>query len=304
MSQKRKRSSEDKSVDESEPSASDVNTDGRKKLFTNTDREPNQLMTNTEGGGSTQESTEHEDEESLSLKQVKTGQNKYTSFAYITNTRSLRVAMKGIESLVRNKQMLAVDCEGVELSRFGSLTILSIGTRDTVYLIDVKEIGESVFDDGLRRILEDTNTEKLMFDCREDADALLHNHKVKLAGVLDIQLLEVKPMIRFYGYTKIKSLKHCLELYTVNDPTLFNIKVNGRSNMDAKGEIWGRRPLKEELLEYAVVDVVALFTLYDKLKNNMPHQRWQEVSQRYCDKDRSRYRSHRDGSNRLPSGIF
>jgi exonuclease 3'-5' domain-containing protein 1 len=88
-----------------------------------------------------------------------------------------------------------------------------------VYLIDVLKIGSTAYDGGLRSILEDRSIQKLMFDCREDADALKHLYNVRLDGVLDVQLLEVMSRIIHRGYTKIRSLKHCLELF-VSDKTV------------------------------------------------------------------------------------
>jgi hypothetical protein len=48
---------------------------------------------------------------------------------------------------------------------------------------------------------------------------------VRLDGVLDVQLLEVMDRIRNRGYTTIRSLKHCLELF-VSDKTMLEVKLN------------------------------------------------------------------------------
>ena len=86
---------------------------------------------------------------------------------------------------------LAVDCEGVSLSRKGALTIITVATEEKAYIFDVLKLGRAVFSSGLGEILEDKSREKLMFDCREDSDALWHQFNVKLTGVLDLQLLEI-----------------------------------------------------------------------------------------------------------------
>ncbi|CAC5377444.1 EXD1 [Mytilus coruscus] len=153
--------------------------------------------------------------------------------------------------------MIAVDCEGVKLSRFGSITMINIGTHDLVYLIDILKIVNSVFDNGLRTILEDSGIEKLMFDCREDADALFHLYKTKLDGVLDLQILEVNNRAHEYrnGYTKPRSFKHCLELY-VKDLSLLNIKLQGQARMKILSAIWEKRPLDVNMLKYASVDIL------------------------------------------------
>ncbi|XP_063396016.1 piRNA biogenesis protein EXD1-like [Mytilus trossulus] len=236
---------------------------------------------------------------------INIGRNETSTYKYVDTKEKFIEVMKELQEKIENKQMIAVDCEGVDLSRFGSVTLVNIGTRDLVYLIDILKIGNSVFDDGLRSILEDSGIEKLMFDCREDADALLHIHKVKLNGVLDVQILEVNNRIHVYrnGYTKIRSLKHCLELF-VTDNTLVNIKLQGRSSMNISSNVWKKRPLDENMLKYASVDILGLFKLYDALRTRMSHSVWKAASSRYCDTTRSKNRTYRDGSGILPKGII
>ena len=53
------------------------------------------------------------------------------------------------------------------------------------------KLGQVIFSSELGEILEDKSRKKLMFDCRQDSDALWHQFEVKLSEVLDLQLLEV-----------------------------------------------------------------------------------------------------------------
>ena len=55
-----------------------------------------------------------------------------------------------------SNNILAVDCEGVSLSKKGELTILSVATREKAYLFDVSKIGKAIFSGGLKEILEDS----------------------------------------------------------------------------------------------------------------------------------------------------
>ena len=145
----------------------------------------------------------------------------------------------------------------------------------------------------------------LMFDCREDADALKHLYNVRLDGVLDVQLLEVMDRIRYRGYTKIRSRMHCLELF-VSDITMLEVKLKGKSSMSQDNKLWEKRPLSEEILKYAIIDIRAIFKLYDALYYSVVDKaRWIAASEWYCDKQRSRInRKYRDGDGFLPPGIF
>ena len=111
-----------------------------------------------------------------------------------------------------SSDVLAVDLEGVSMSRVGPVTLLQVAARDRVFLFDAQALGtaelferavsvdETDENDGpkartakktLRGVLEDGQITKLMFDCRVDSDALFHQHGVALRGVFDVQLADV-----------------------------------------------------------------------------------------------------------------
>jgi len=114
-----------------------------------------------------------------------------------------------------SSDVLAVDLEGVSMSRVGPVTLLQVAARDRVFLFDAQALGTAeLFEravrpesdeedepssDGdagarkktLRCVLEDPRVTKLMFDCRVDSDALFHQHGVALRGVFDVQLADV-----------------------------------------------------------------------------------------------------------------
>jgi len=248
--------------------------------------------------------TSESERETIQNKIISTGLKETSHYGYIDTEGKFNIAIEEIRQAIQKGETIAVDCEGVELSRFGSVTLVNIAVRGQVYLIDVLKIGNTAYDGGLRSILEDRSIQKLMFDCREDADALKHLHNVRLDGVLDVQLLEVMNRINCRGYTTIRSLKHCIELF-LSDRTMLEVKLKGRSSMSQDNKLWEKRPLSEDILKYASIDVLALFKLYDALCNRVVDKtRWIAASERYCDKKRPRNRCYRDGDGLLPPGIF
>ena len=179
---------------------------------------------------------------------------------------------------------LAIDCEGVKLSRDGKLTLLTVATPTKVFLYDVLKLGQSVFENGLKEILEDASVEKLMFDCRNDSDALYHLYNVNLAGVLDVQLLEVvsrkeqpAPFVRHNqrlrhltsqpakGAEILKGYLKCLDLY-VNDPSVTDMKRKGSNLLNLSSGLWEKRPLTEDMINYACVDAIAMFKMFASFK--------------------------------------
>lgn len=86
-------------------------------------------------------------------------------------------------------EVIAVDCEGVNLSREGELCLVQIGTESKVYLVDVLEHGRALFEEGgLRALLESTKVRKVLHDCRGDSDAMYHQYGVALQNVFDTQI--------------------------------------------------------------------------------------------------------------------
>ena len=116
-------------------------------------------------------------------------------------------------------EVIAVDCEGVNLSREGELCLVQIGTESKVYLVDVLEHGRALFEEGgLRALLESAKVRKVLHDCRYgrrppppgptgasvnsqrlamccvlrecrgDSDAMYHQYGVALQNVFDTQI--------------------------------------------------------------------------------------------------------------------
>jgi hypothetical protein len=69
----------------------------------------------------------------------------------------------------------------------GSTTVLS----QPAYVVDVLALGSrEAFRSGLGKLLESRDVLKVTLDCRTDSDALAHQFEVRLANVLDLQVLE------------------------------------------------------------------------------------------------------------------
>ncbi|KAK3736420.1 hypothetical protein QZH41_004031 [Actinostola sp. cb2023] len=208
--------------------------------------------------------------------------------------------MYELKSLEPNS-LLAVDCEGVKLSRKGELTIVTVATEEKAYIFDVIKLKQAAFDGGLREILQDKSREKLMFDCRQDSDGLWHQFRVKLAGVLDLQLLEVmyrrensaspgmsamhrRRSQRVDEVESIYGFRRCIELY-IKDDDVLKIKDEVKEMLKINEEVWKLRPLADNLLGYCAIDTLELFKLYKKLKsaNDEELPRLRVASERYVD---------------------
>ena len=238
-----------------------------------------------------------------------------TNYDYrlVDSDTGLQDAISDIKQKIAERiALLSVDCEGNSLSREGALTIITVATEEKVYIFDVQKLGQATFSSGLGEILEGESHKKLMFDCRQDSDALWHQFKVKLSGVLDLQLLEViyrrenpsasttktpqsssknkrggrrnRRSQRTDEVEKIYGFRRCLELY-LQDENLVKIKDKGKELLEEDDELWTKRPLTDELIQYCVVDTMAMFRLYNEMKdvNGGEQARLRVASDKYVD---------------------
>lgn len=120
---------------------------------------------------------------------------------------------------------LYIDLEGHSLSRIGSLDIISISSHPDgrLYLIDVYALQHAAFSTPsasspattLKSMLEDTSLPKYFWDVRNDADALFSLYAIDLAGVTDLQLLELaaRPPHPKKGNLKlyVRALASCIQ---------------------------------------------------------------------------------------------
>ena len=150
---------------------------------------------------------------------------------------------------------VAFDCEGVNLSRLGSVEIVSICfSAKQVYLVDFgKEKCPKVVA-AVKKLFECSKVTKIIHDCRMDCDALYHNHGIKLNNVHDTSAYH-----DFIGYGQNKNL---------NDTLSYNgIRVNAdrdKSVYKSNPNFWATRPLTKKMIDWASSDVDKLFQLAEK----------------------------------------
>ena len=106
---------------------------------------------------------------------------------------SLKKCSEAMGALIDRAEPVAVDFEGIALSREGRLCLAQVVSADDsepVYLVDVVALGADAFGVGrLGELLSSETLVKLVFDCRSDREALRHQFGVALNQVYDIQVV-------------------------------------------------------------------------------------------------------------------
>ncbi|PWY96532.1 ribonuclease H-like protein [Aspergillus sclerotioniger CBS 115572] len=184
---------------------------------------------------------------------------------------------------------LYIDLEGVNLSRHGSISILQIYVRylNETYLIDIYTLQEVAFSqkgtngNTMRDILESSTIPKVFFDVRNDADALYHHFGVTLAGVQDLQLMELAA--HDHRRPIVNGLKRCLEkdirMSFAERRTCQEVKERGRRlfapEIGGSYEVFNIRPLNKDIQRYCAQDVRYLPRLWDVYNKGLT-QEWSE----------------------------
>ncbi|KAJ9139510.1 3-5 exonuclease [Coniochaeta hoffmannii] len=206
---------------------------------------------------------------------------------FITSVQDLPVFL----SSITQSSTLYLDLEGKNLSRNGTLSIITVLVQPagTTNLIDIQTLGDTAFATAttggktLKSILEDPLLPKYVWDVRNDADALWAHHRVKLAGVTDVQLLENgsrpgdKTYLRGLGTCVEKDLK--LNFMEVHRWVKTKKEVQALMGED----IFSRRPLDVRTMQYCANDVLhlpALRELYAGRINSVWMQKAMEESGR------------------------
>lgn len=196
---------------------------------------------------------------------------------------------------VTPKPALYLDLEGINLSRYGSISLISlyIHPMKSAYLIDVHGLGTKAFttpssthpSETLKSILESRTIKKVFFDVRNDSDALFAQFNIALDGIVDIQLMELAARSGWKRY--VMGLGKCITKYVplTEDEKLEcdNIKKKGRNlfapEYGGNYEVFNARPLQEEIINYCLQDIVFLPVLWETFIVRLKGSRWLDMVQ-------------------------
>lgn len=116
-------------------------------------------------------------------------------FTVVDCATALSDMINVLVSLPTEPPSLYVDLEGINLLRQGTISILQfyVLPKDHTYLVDIYRLKESAFsttrknsESCLKAILEAENILKVLFNLRNDLDALFYHFKINLLGVDDL----------------------------------------------------------------------------------------------------------------------
>jgi exonuclease 3'-5' domain-containing protein 1 len=196
----------------------------------------------------------------------------------IDTTTALASLIPTLNNLPSSPPSLYLDLEGKDLGRTGTISIIQLYVlpHQHTYLIDVYVLGAAAFNtrstitcqlDTFKKILESPSIPKCLFDVRGDADALYNLYGVNLKGVQDLQLMEFATRVGRKSY--VNGLARCVEFDAGlgrTEKAEFTRKKESGNRLFRTGNytVFEERPMRKEILEYCVQDVVHLPALWRK----------------------------------------
>ena len=160
---------------------------------------------------------------------------------------------------------LGLSGEGRLLGREGSLAWLALSTPEEVFLFDVISLGRDAFKYGLKTIIEDRKSLKVVHDSRFLADCLHHQYEVKIGRVYDTMIGDHVFCNQFCsgGFlpANFRSLPLLLRDYLgIEDFHIFYPRVR-RTHLDQDSAVWEQRPSSDYLLLGAARNCLYLLPL-------------------------------------------
>ncbi|CAD6571767.1 MAG: hypothetical protein ASARMPRED_004782 [Alectoria sarmentosa] len=135
---------------------------------------------------------------------------------------------------------------------------------------------------SLKSILEDSEIAKVFFDVRKDSDALYGQFNITLAGVIDLQLMELSTRVKMHGgyADHVTSYARCLshdaglqgkDLIHINEvkqrgKELFAPELGGSYN------VFTHTPLGKETIDYCVADVKYMPKMFQRYNRLLDHK--------------------------------
>ncbi|KXH25373.1 3'-5' exonuclease [Colletotrichum salicis] len=204
---------------------------------------------------------------------------------------SLSKMVDSLEELPNDPPSLYIDLEGVNLSRYGTISILQLHVLPSkeTYLLDVHTLKDRCFSEtnrnghSFRDILESDAIPKVFFDVRNDSDALYHHFQIKLSGIQDLQLMELAT--RTFSRKVVNGLSRCIErdaLLSYEERLAWKMVKDKGVRLFAPEhggsyQVFNERPLSSDMVNYCVQDVKFLPLLWTRYKSKLTSTWWQKV---------------------------
>ena len=200
-----------------------------------------------------------------------------TVLSQISIITSLKDGEALINHLISNQLPVVIDIEGINLNSNGQITLVQMAVFENesfpklsclnkgsnyglpkIYLFDVLYNVE-LMNRPLRQLFESASIVKIFHDCRNSSACLSSQFSIELRNVFDIQVahavLDQQNQIKPVYKPRFMSMNALCDKYTNIDYENLINKKSIKRNFKRDNQYWGHRPLTDEMLFYASLDI-------------------------------------------------
>ncbi|KAF3324571.1 Exonuclease 3'-5' domain-containing protein 1 [Carex littledalei] len=208
---------------------------------------------------------------------ITSGGNNFTAVPIHIVTQQSQLPVEFLKPSPENQLVIGLDCEGVDLSRYGTLCIMQLAFSDAIYIVDAIEGGAAVME-ACKPALESNYVTK----------ALYFQFGIKLNNVMDTQVA-YSIIEEQEGQIKRVEDDYMSFVAVLADPRYCGVsyheKEQVRDLLRQDPSFWIRRPLSEIMIKSATDDVKFLLSIYQKMVHKLSNQSLSRVFVRgalYC----------------------
>jgi len=201
----------------------------------------------------------------------------------VDTAAALSKMLDGLDGVPTQPPLFYFDLEGESLSRHGSISIpqLHVLPSKSTYLVDVHTLQHTAFSTcgkngrTLKEVLKCDGIPKVFFNVRNDSDVLYSYFNISLAGVQDLQLMELAT--RTISKRCVNGLSRCIErdvhLPAQELAAWKGVKDAGVKlfvlEYDGSYSVFVKRPLCDSIKLYCAQDVQILPRLWSHYSSRM-----------------------------------
>ncbi|KAM9964143.1 hypothetical protein ACTFIW_005799 [Dictyostelium discoideum] len=174
---------------------------------------------------------------------------------------------------IKKEKLIGLDIEAIEMGKKGDISLVQISTPNgKIYLFDIIKMGGNItpFKYGLKEVLESVKILKVVHDCRRDSEILFHRYQVELAHIYDVQIAHALVQKKIQGNIPIRryGFNELIDLYTSRkySEVCIDIKFKVKQQFENQPEVWAKRPLPKDFIDYASLDAACLLPIYYHIK--------------------------------------
>ncbi|XP_068132447.1 piRNA biogenesis protein EXD1-like [Hyperolius riggenbachi] len=175
-------------------------------------------------------------------------------------------------SHIQCQPAIGIAAAGTNVCRHGKLCWLQVASKSHVYLFDITILGPTVFQRGLKTVLEDENVIKVIHDCRGLSDCLYHQYGVALSNVFDTQVADI---FLFHMDTggflpqRPSTLEECLSKRLNLPHSLLSALTHAQGIVKDNQLLWSLHPMPHSLQKALALETFYVLSLHRTMRSAM-----------------------------------